>query len=406
MANGSIQVGPQGVRRIDPRLLEEQAAGMGAQGQLQDMQNSPAMANALRMSQAQMPGVRGQGYAAEGPSGWNALATALERRKGQSQIDSMSEQSKALRGDVTAGQKAGLQRQADLGERDFDYKRELGEQRTAREEDARKERFAHEIELEKLRQQGRLTKATNQAKKNPFGKMSDKKQLQVENAGDRMRTANRVLGAFKDEYGAETIKGANVPGLTKAMNWAAGSMPMLTNERQEDRAQWWRDYKKFFELPEVKEGFGSQFTKSEMGRWDAANIHENMEAKTIQSNIRTRMDVLKEANDRLNKSMKIRYPDASEFIDYETGDTPSEREKPKTTESAEDVIVDEVESQIEKQMSERMDVSKLSEGQQTQYKANAARIEAIRQRKAELQKKFMNRESSSASTGYSSGGGF
>lgn len=395
MANGTVVVGPQGVQRIDPRLLEMQSRGMSAQGELQDLQRGAAMANALRMSQAQMPGVQGRGASAEAPSGWNALATVLERRKGQNQLNAMQEQARALRGEVAEGQRAGLERQDALSQREFDYRMSQEAARTAREEQARKERFAHEIELEKLRQKGRLSKAKEKANQSPYSKLSGKQQSEVEDMGSMLRTAQNILGGFKEGYGADKVKimgkEVDAPGLTRFKNWAAGSMPMLTDEDEEARAAWWRGYKKFFELPEVKEGFGSQFTRSEMKRWDAANIHPDMDDKTIQDAINTRLEIMEAAANRKKKSMKMLYKDdaTQNFLDYNLSFEPSDRkgkssEKPK---SADEVIAEEV-----------------LPTEQVKYQKAKDRDKELADRQAEIMRILQSQQSVSAPSSMSSGG--
>lgn len=397
MANGSIVVGPRGVRRIDPELLETQARGISAQQELQDMQRGSAMANALRMSQAQLGGVEGRGAAATGPSGWNAIATLLERQKGERQLNAMQEQAKALRGDIASGERAGLQRQSEIAERDFDYRMAQEDARTQREEDARTARFAHEIELEKLRQKGRLTEARKKADKGLYGKMPTKQQGEIESMGSMLRTAENILGGFKDGYGADKLKVMgqefDAPGLTKFKNWAAGSMPMLTDEKEEERAKWWRSYKKFFELPEVKEGFGSQFTRSEMKRWDAANIHENMDDKTLRDAIRTRLDIMHSAAERKKKSMKMIYKDSAtqNFIDFNLSSEPETRKdkSSETPQSAEETIAKEV-----------------MPPEEVKYNQAKQRDKELADRQAEIMSILGSQQSFSFPSSMSSGGGF
>lgn len=142
MSNGSIVVGPQGIRRLDPAQIEAQAAGMEASNRLKSLQSGPGLARALSMTQAKMPGVSGRGAAAQAPSGWNALATVLEQRKGGKQLEAQQAAADELRGTISEGQRAGLQRQDDIAQLEFDYKSDLERQRTEREEAARRDEYA------------------------------------------------------------------------------------------------------------------------------------------------------------------------------------------------------------------------------------------------------------------------
>lgn len=433
-STGSIVVGPQGTRRIDPSLIDRQARGSSAAGELRDLGRGSAMANALRMSRAKMPGVRGQGAAAQGPSGWNALATVLEQRKGRGQLSAMEEQAGALRGEVAGGERAGLEYQEALASRDFDFKREQEAARTKREEEAirgqglytdpegnKKWRFqTRQGPVDENRDfasmEGLTPVETPKSKRPTRFQMPTKLQEEVTKTGDMFRTAQRILGSFKPEYARATLGGLEIPGLTKTINWAARSVPMLTDEPQEARADYWRDYKKYFELPEIKEGFGSQFTKGEMGRWDAASINENMDAKTLQKNIDTRLEILKEVSDRMRKSMKIRYdsPRAIEFIDYELstdkrsgGDDKSDlADAPSKAKGLEKSTGREQPKPQENMMEKMKRESQLTPEQQQKQAGIDERLKVIRARKAELEKLLFTTESVSSPNASSSAGGF
>jgi hypothetical protein len=99
---------PQG---IDPAILERQKAGLQAQGDLQALMQGPEMARALRMANAQAPGVTGSGYSARGPTAMQGLAHFLTKIKGNEDLERMRGEAEALRGQTAEGKLAELEAQ-------------------------------------------------------------------------------------------------------------------------------------------------------------------------------------------------------------------------------------------------------------------------------------------------------
>ena len=103
---------PSTLPTIDPALLQRQARGMAAANELSALNQGPAMARALRMQDAPAPGVVGHGYAAQGPTLLQGLAHMVSKRQGGNRVREMERQAQALRGEVTGGQQAQLEAQA------------------------------------------------------------------------------------------------------------------------------------------------------------------------------------------------------------------------------------------------------------------------------------------------------
>lgn len=97
---------------VDPRLLKTQARGIAAANQLADIHQGPAMARALRMQNAEAPGVVGQGYAAQGPTLLQGLAHMAATRQGANQVRDLERQARALRGETDQGIQAQLEAEA------------------------------------------------------------------------------------------------------------------------------------------------------------------------------------------------------------------------------------------------------------------------------------------------------
>ena len=97
-------------RGVDPEVLQRISAGQRASGELDALQGGSAMANALRMSQAQLPGIQGSGAATTAPGIANALAVLGSRYMGNKRLREMDQQAAALRGQVAAGDDAAAER--------------------------------------------------------------------------------------------------------------------------------------------------------------------------------------------------------------------------------------------------------------------------------------------------------
>lgn len=124
---------PQGV---NPELLARQAQGEAAKMQLQGLNSGPLLADALRRSQTQMPGMTGQGYSASAPTIFNAIGTMLDRGAGKKDVGNIRDQAAALRGEVMQGRTAGLEAEQEAARADYQYRHGLEEARTQRETEA------------------------------------------------------------------------------------------------------------------------------------------------------------------------------------------------------------------------------------------------------------------------------
>lgn len=96
---------------VDPALLQQQAQGMSAANRMKSLQGGPAMAQALRQVETPLDQMQGRGWAATAANPLQALATIVQRQKGQGRLDEMQKESEALRGKAEEGQLAQLQAQ-------------------------------------------------------------------------------------------------------------------------------------------------------------------------------------------------------------------------------------------------------------------------------------------------------
>lgn len=78
-----------------------------------------------------------------------------------------------------------------------------------------------------------------------------------------------LADTYEDEFAP------NVPLTGEVTNWIAENMPMFTRQSTEDANQWWKNYRRFQELEDRHELFGSALTASEQAAWKAATISPN-----------------------------------------------------------------------------------------------------------------------------------
>tara|TARA_R110000803_G_C11989465_1_gene321790 strand:+ start:12667 stop:13941 length:1275 start_codon:yes stop_codon:yes gene_type:complete len=375
---GSIQVGPGGVRRLDPRQLKQQAAGMRAQDEIAAQGRGPAMANALRMSQAELGGVQGRGAAAEGPSGWNALGTLLEQRKGNKQLAGMEEKAAALRGEVSAGREAGLQRESDIAERDFDYKRtsaeeklnradELSEVQYGQDQAARKEEFDYRTKQEEQRtaretaanaaSNARLDKEResllmedpdgNQhyvqidyqenatANGQPIPKFSDWTPVQKTGKGgsgsssgtfgklpssrvkeiEEMADEYRLSSQVYDDFDPAFAGKTGITFADEATAWVKGMAPGLMDKKDANYEKWWRDYEKNHQLVALHGLFGSALTPTETVRWKKANINKGMSGIQIADALAVQREIIDGKIKTKRDSTSAAWPESQKWLD-------------------------------------------------------------------------------------------
>lgn len=145
---------PQPVQ-LDP-LMQAQATGFEAQQELEDLNRGTALANALRQSQTQLPGVMGQGRSAVGPGILNALGTFMQRRKGRQELDKIDARAAALRGDIQSGKLAELQAQQARQQAAWDQNRMMAqESRDFRAEQSELDR-AHQLRLHEMKRDSKI----------------------------------------------------------------------------------------------------------------------------------------------------------------------------------------------------------------------------------------------------------
>ena len=291
---GNIVVGPGGVRRLDPRQLEQQASGMRAQDRLTAQNQGPAMANALRMSQAQLGGVEGQGASTTGPSGWNALATILQQRKGQSQLSGMKEKADALRGEVETGRGAQLQRGEDVAARDFDYRSAFDREK---------------LDLERMRIEAMKGKGAGAGARGIKMAVSDRKKYT--DIREEYDSSMDLLTSFKPEY--QGLSGVNT--IDEFMNATANEFPGFTSDKTKEKAAWWKDHKARYDLV-IRHGlFGSQLTTMEASEWKKAAINMGMTGAEIKKRLTKQAAIVKNKGSKAREEANILFPEQSRYID-------------------------------------------------------------------------------------------
>lgn len=142
------------LRTVDPELLKRQARGMTAAGQAQDILQGPALANALRQQQMEMPGVAGQGFAAQGPTMLQGLAVMAGNRQGDNKVRELEAQARALRGETEDATLAELQARNQAAQIDRQAAWENAEANRANQVD--RDNIRAEIREEEMRLRGEM----------------------------------------------------------------------------------------------------------------------------------------------------------------------------------------------------------------------------------------------------------
>jgi hypothetical protein len=81
-------------------------------------------------------------------------------------------------------------------------------------------------------------------------------------------------------------------------------------------AQFWKDYKKQSELVERHELFGATLTGQEKSNWDAADVNQFMQPKTISDNLAIRANIARKVfANGVDRYTRGGYPGAAEAFD-------------------------------------------------------------------------------------------
>ena len=127
---------------IDPALLQQQAAGMGAAQELAALPKTAQYANALRQSEAGLPEAQGSGFSWAGPNFMNLLGMMAERRGGRENLRALDSRAEALRAQSQEGMQAENQIKEQLRQQEVAREREK-EQTRAGQLDAGAEVFVN-----------------------------------------------------------------------------------------------------------------------------------------------------------------------------------------------------------------------------------------------------------------------
>jgi hypothetical protein len=300
-----------GQYELDPQLLRQQMLGLQAQNQLQGLNESGQLARALRMSETQLPDVQGQGLAAQAPTLLNMISTAMTQRQGQNQMRGLDKRAQALRGDVSAGQMAGVQSQDDLRRMVLQRQdAQLAEKNRVAAEQAQREAGQLSGPYQVYEKDGRTFSAAptkgegaKDSRMNPvdlndankvfppksksggregFYKTTPKQQSDFEALSKSFQDMDYAKDSFKDNY----ANPGGIPAVNTFKLWKAKAAPITASDEDKESAQWWANYQRMYELPLRHDFFGGALTATEAALWKAANITPDMEPEQIKESLR------------------------------------------------------------------------------------------------------------------------
>lgn len=143
--------------------------------------------------------------------------------------------------------------------------------------DAQMERHADKMDNEASKLAYSLVGNSKSKKKNG---MNSRTARHYEDIASEATGMLSPFESYVPEYASQTILSG------KATTFAAdiGLTPLMP-EGMQDRAGWWKTYKKFNILPERHEMFGAALTAPEIAAWNGASISENDSDYTIRKNL-------------------------------------------------------------------------------------------------------------------------
>lgn len=143
--------------------------------------------------------------------------------------------------------------------------------------DAEMERHSDRMENEAAKLAYSLVGKSTSKKKNG---MAERTARHYEDIASEATGMLAPFESYVPDYASQTVFSG------KATTFAAdiGLSPIMPEDMQ-DRAGWWKTYKKFNILPERHEMFGAALTAPEIAAWNGASISENDSDYTIRKNL-------------------------------------------------------------------------------------------------------------------------
>lgn len=169
---------------------------------------------------------------------------------------------------------------------------------------------AEKIGLQKYRQaQLAQKKESDEAKAKAiseyrnFSSMSNSASERFEAKAKEAGTIMSLAGRFNPEF-------VNTTPVGDLENWISNNL--LGTEGMKAQAEWWRDFKKFYENPARHKLFGSALTASEIAAWKASSITPNSTPEEIERSLRTLNKMVQkwsvdEVKNALNKTTNPKY---------------------------------------------------------------------------------------------------
>ena len=142
-----------------------------------------------------------------------------------------------------------------------------------------------------------------------FGQMGKIERRDFEKLGADIAPVSFAIDSFEDKFAQPTFMGMEMEGVplyNKAENWVADNAPILTDQDTEDKAAWWAQYRKFYELMERHNFFGAALTPTEVASWKSANINESMEADDIKKRLDAIMGIKKKSLEKAGNLARMK----------------------------------------------------------------------------------------------------
>lgn len=170
------------------------------------------------------------------------------------------------------------------------------------------------------RERNRLVQALARSSGGSGGKQDVWRATQTERKemkelSSALGTISALNATFKDEYAnpgglgimeALTRRGMNrEPVLTKAILGALGK----DTSKLEGEMEWWRQYARLQEIPQLAATYGATLTQNEMTRWESAEIYEGQTPSQIRRNLQIRTELAnKWLRDALEFNKRLGFP--------------------------------------------------------------------------------------------------
>jgi hypothetical protein len=266
-----------------------------------------------------------------------ALANSLRGEQGMGDYYSMStlapisQLGKTMQGRSTdAANRGGVLKQSMLKQAADEERRQAALTLAAANRDQDYKRgLERDTKLQENRVSLAKTKAAMKPKKvDEFETGTGSERQKFEKMAEDAMVQQSIFKGFDPEYAnsfTDPISGDQIEGFPfvgELENTLSRVAPILTSEKQQAKAKWWSDYRKYYENIERHGLFGSALTAGETGIWKASNINENMTKEQVQAGLDKMNEVIemkkKHAQDvNLSKNWSPNYVNTTLGIDAE-----------------------------------------------------------------------------------------